>query len=205
MQNWFECKVRYTKIDEKTGKDKKVNEPYLVDAVSFTEAEERIYREMEAYISGEFTVTNIRKANYTDIFPNDEGDRWYKCKVTFMSIDESAGKEKKVANQMLVLASGVKDACDKIEQGLAGMTVDFEIVAVAESPIMDFFPYFTDDAEIGSKGKQMAEQRAKTEAKAQAQREALAEILDEDEEEIIDDEVEEDEDEDESAEESDED
>lgn len=192
MQNWFECKVRYTKIDEKTGKDKKVNEPYLVDAVSFTEAEERIYREMEAYISGEFTVTNIRKANYTDIFPNEDGDRWYKCKVTFMSIDESAGKEKKVANQMLVLASGVKDACDKIEKGLEGMTVDFEIVAVAESPIMDFFPYFTDDAEVGSKGKKLAEERAKAEAKAQAEREKLAAVLDDEEEVYTDDEADED-------------
>ncbi|MFT3740199.1 MAG: DUF4494 domain-containing protein [Breznakibacter sp.] len=189
MQNWFECKVRYTKIDEKTGKEKKANEPYLVDAVSFTEAEERIYREMEAYISGEFVVTNIRKANYTNIFPNEDGDRWYKCKITFMSIDEAAGKEKKVANQMLVLASGVKDACDKIEQGLAGMTIDFEIVAVAESPIVDFFPYFSDDAEVGAKGKKLAEERARAEAKAQVEHEKGQAILDDEEEVYVDDET----------------
>jgi len=191
MQNWFECKIRYTKIDEKTGKEKKVNEPYLVDAISFTEAEERIYREMEAYISGEFTVTNIRKANYTDIFPNEDGERWYKCKVTFMSIDEAAGKEKKVANQMLVLASGVKDACDKIEIGLEGMTIDYDIVAVAESPIMDFFPYFSDDAEVGAKGKKLAEEKAKSDAIAKERREAMKEIDDEDEEAYDDEDAEE--------------
>jgi hypothetical protein len=191
MQNWFECKIRYTKIDEKTGKDKKVNEPYLVDAISFTEAEERIYREMEAYISGEFQVTNIRKANYTDIFTSEDGERWYKCKVTFMAIDESAGKEKKVANQMLVLASGVKDACDKIDKGLEGMTVDYDIVAVAESPIMDFFPYFSEGAEVGEKGKVLAEIRAKTELKAKADREAAAAILEEDEEDYDDEDLEE--------------
>jgi hypothetical protein len=188
MQNWFECKVRYTKIDEKTGKEKKVNEPYLVDAISFTEAEERIYREMEAYISGEFTVTNIRKANYTDIFPNDEGDRWYKCKVTFMSIDEKAGKEKKVANQMLIMASTVKDAYDKLEQGLGGMTVDFEIVSIMESPILDFFPYFQDDAEVGEKGRQKAEIRVKQEAKAKVERETMTAALEAEEDEDYDDE-----------------
>lgn len=151
MTNWFECKVRYTKIDEKTGREKKVTETYLVDAVSFTEAEERIYREMEAYISGEFTVTNIRRANYTDIFPNEDGDRWYKCKVTFMSIDESAGKEKKVANMMLVEANDVEDASERIKQGLDGMTVDFEIVSISVSEVVDFFAYYQGQ-EVGAKG-----------------------------------------------------
>ncbi|MBN2165809.1 MAG: DUF4494 domain-containing protein [Marinilabiliaceae bacterium] len=147
MHNWFECKVRYTKIDDKTGKEKKVNEPYLVDAISFTEAEARINKELEAYISGEFTVTNIRKANYTDVFPNEDGDRWFKCKVTYISVDESAGKEKKVSNQMLIMASDVKDAYDKLQKALSGMTVDFDIVGVNESAIMDFFPYFNDEVE----------------------------------------------------------
>jgi hypothetical protein len=145
MSNWFECKVRYTKIDDKSGKEKKVNEPYLVDAISFTEAEERIYKELSVYISSEFTVTNIRKASYTDIFPFEDGERWYKCKVTYVSVDEEAGKEKKISNQMLVLANNVKDAHDKIEKSLEGMTVDFEIPAIAESPIVDFFPYFKDE------------------------------------------------------------
>lgn len=145
MHNWFECKVKYTKIDEKTGKEKKVNEPYLVDAISFTEAEARIHQELSAYISTEFTVTNIRKANYTDIFPNEEGDRWFRCKVTYMLVDENAGKEKKVANQMLIMASDVKDAYEKLQQSLSGMTIDFDIVAITESPIMDFFPYFRDE------------------------------------------------------------
>lgn len=148
MHNWFECKVRYTKIDDKTGKEKKVNEPYLVDAISFTEAEARINKELEAYISSEFIVTNIRKANYTDVFPNEEGDRWFKCKVTYVSVDESAGKEKKVSNQMLIMASNVKDAYDKLQQSLSGMTIDFDIVGITESPIMDFFPYFKDEDQV---------------------------------------------------------
>ena len=144
MENWFECKVKYTKIDDKTGKEKKVTEAYLVDAVSFTEAEERIYNELKQYISGEFTVTGIRKSNYTDIFPFETAecdDRWYKCKVTYISVDENAGKEKKVANYMLVIANTVEEASARIKLGLSGMTVDFEIVSVTESPIVDFFKH----------------------------------------------------------------
>ena len=145
MQNLFECKVKYEKIDEQSGKEKKVSETYLIDAVSFTEAESRIYKEMESMIRGEFVVTNIRKANYTEIFENEEGDIWYKSKISFASVDEKSGKEKKVSNQILVLASDVKDAFDKIHEGMGGMTVDFDINAIAESPILDFFPYFKGD------------------------------------------------------------
>ncbi len=145
MQNLFECKVKYTKIDELSGKEKKVTETYLIDAVSFTEAESRIYKEMESMISGEFLITGIRKANYTDIFPFDDGDRWFKSKISYVSVDEEGGKEKKISNQILVLASDVKDAWDKIHESMKGMTVDYEINAIAESPILDFFPYFKEE------------------------------------------------------------
>ncbi len=150
MHNWFECKVKYTKIDEKSGKDKSVTEPYLFDAVSFTEAEARIYKELKAYISTDFAVTNIRKANYTDIFPNDNGDRWYRCKISFVSIDEKAGKEKKISNQILVMASNVKEAFENIHAEL-GMTIDFDVLSIAESPIMDFFPYFDGESDDTAK------------------------------------------------------
>ncbi|MCU4176676.1 DUF4494 domain-containing protein [Carboxylicivirga sp. N1Y90] len=145
MQNLFECKVKYEKIDEQSGTNKKVSETYLIDAVSFTEAESRIYKEMEMMIRGEFIVTNIRKANYTEIFPNDDGDRWFKSKISYVSVDENSGKEKKISNQILVMANDVKHAFDKIHEGMNGMTVDFDINAIAESPILDFFPYFKGD------------------------------------------------------------
>ncbi|WP_044117707.1 DUF4494 domain-containing protein [Alkaliflexus imshenetskii] len=145
MHTWFECKVRYIKIDETTGKEKKVNEPYLVDAVSFTEAESRIHKELEQMIRGEFHVTNIRKADYSDIFPFDDADRWYKCKVGYVSIDETAGKEKKITSQMLVMGNNLKEAYDNLLTSLSGMTVDFDVTGVNESPIMDVFPYFKDE------------------------------------------------------------
>ncbi len=148
MNSWFECKVKYEKIDETTGKQKKVNLPYLIDAISYTEAESRIHSEMEQYISGDFSVPSIKKANYADIFFFDEGDKWYKCKVVFVTIDESAGKEKKVANTMLVLADDLKEAYDRLQKSLETMVVDYDIAAIAESNIADIFPYFKDEEEI---------------------------------------------------------
>jgi len=139
MQNWFECRVKYTKIDEKTGKEKRVTEPYLVDAISFTEAEERIVKEMESVVSGDFAVKNIRPVNFTDIIVQNDGDKFYKTKVTFMSIDEAAGKEKKVANYMLVSAYTVEEATENIKKALEGMTVDYNIASVSETKIVDVF------------------------------------------------------------------
>ena len=71
MHTWFECKIRYEKVME-NGMQKKVTEPYLVDALSFTEAEARIIEEMTPFISGEFTVSDIKRANYSELFPSDE-------------------------------------------------------------------------------------------------------------------------------------
>lgn len=148
MNNWFECKIKYVKIDEVSGKEKKVSEPYLIDAMSFTEAEARIHKEMEQMISGEFNVTNINKSNITEIYPNDNGDRWYKAKVAFIDLDENSGKEKKSNNYMLVQASNIKLAYEFLEEKLSDILVPYEIPAISESPIMDIFPFFSDDEKL---------------------------------------------------------
>ena len=95
MHTWFECKIRYEKVME-NGMQKKVTEPYLVDALSFTEAEARIIEEMTPFISGEFTVSDIKRANYSEIFTSEEeaADRWFKCKLIFITLDDKSGAEK---------------------------------------------------------------------------------------------------------------
>lgn len=146
MQTLFECKIRFQKIDDRSGKEKRVTETYLFDAISYTEAEERAYKTMEEFISGEFSVASIRKAKYAEVIPSDDGDRWYKVKVSFLSVDEASGREKRVSQTILVLASNIKDACDKTIDGMNGTTDDFEINSVIESSIMDYFPLFDKDA-----------------------------------------------------------
>ncbi|WP_372750855.1 DUF4494 domain-containing protein [Labilibaculum sp.] len=143
--NWFECKVKYVKIDEVSGKERKASESYLVDAVSFTEAEARIHKELEQMISGEFNVTNISKSNVTELYPNENGDRWFKAKVTFVDVDEASGKEKKATQYMLTEATNVKQAYEFLEECLSDMIVPYEIPAISASPLMDVFPFFSEN------------------------------------------------------------
>lgn len=149
MSNWFECKVKYQKLDQQ-GKVKSVTEPYLIDAVSFTEAESRINKEMEPYISGDFVVTNIKVANYAEIIPGESGDRWYKAKVSYITIDEEKGMERKSNSYMLVRASDLKEAYDLLDKDMSGSVSDYEISAIAESPILDIFPYDNSFSEINT-------------------------------------------------------
>ncbi len=145
MNSWYECKIKYRKTDE-NGKDKLVSEPYLIDALSFTEAEKRTQEELSQYISSEFRITNIKTANYSEIIPVEDGDRWFKCKLSLISFDEEKGQERRSNSYMLVQANTTKEAYDNLYEYLNGTTSDFEIPAIAESPILDVFPYHGGDA-----------------------------------------------------------
>lgn len=96
MHNWFECSIRYEKVAE-NGMNRKVTEAYLVDALSFTEAEARIIEEMNPYINGEFTVSGVKRAGYSELFPSEEdaADRWFKCKLFFITLDGKAERRKR--------------------------------------------------------------------------------------------------------------
>ena len=142
MHNWFECKVSYEKIME-NGMQKKVTEPYLVDALSFTEAEARIIEELKPYITGEFTIADIKRARLAEIFFNENGDRYFKAKVNFITLDEKSGSEKKTAAQMLAQANDLKEALAVVEQGMAGTLADYSIASLTETALMDVFPYST--------------------------------------------------------------
>jgi len=144
MNTWFECKVKYEKMGA-DGKEKMVSEPYLIDAVSFTDAESRIHKELEPYITGDFFVSTIKIANYSELIPNDEGDRWFKSKVSFISLDEEKGIEKRSNTYMLVQANNVKEAYDNITKAMSDSVADFEIPSIQESPLMDVFNYFKDE------------------------------------------------------------
>lgn len=138
MANWFECKVRYDKLQE-NGAVKKVTEPYLVDALSFTEAEARIIDEQTPYISGEFSVSAVKRTKIAEIFWNEEGDKWYLVKVAFITIDERSGAEKRSTSQILVQAKDFKNALDTFLEGMKGTMADFEIVGINETPLIDVY------------------------------------------------------------------
>ena len=165
MHNWFECKVSYEKMLE-NGMQKKVTEPYLVDALSFTEAEARIIEEIRPFITGEFTVTDIKRARLSELFFNENGDRFYKIKVYFITLDEKSGAEKKTA-QMLAQATTLKEAIAVLEDGMKGTLADYTIASVTETQLMDVFPFDANSIpgekksgeELIAEQKQQAEQR----------------------------------------------
>lgn len=139
MATWFECKVKYDKIQE-NGSVKKVNEPYLVDALSFTEAEARIIEQCTPYISGEFSISAVKKTKISEIFWDETGDRYYMVKVMFITIDEKTAVEKKSASFILVQASDFKGALDNFMNGMKGTMADFEIASITETALMDVYP-----------------------------------------------------------------
>lgn len=159
---WYECKVKYRKTDE-TGGQKVVTEPYLVDAISYTEAEKRINEEMAAYISEEFKITTIKVGNYAEIHPFENADRWFKSKVSLLAYDEESGKERKTNLYLLVQANDVKEAFDNTTFAMKNTLGEYSIPAISESPIMDVFPYFSgdeDDVEALERFNALKESRA---------------------------------------------
>lgn len=139
MSQWFETKVKYDKTMLDTCAIKSVTEPYLVDALSFTEAEARITKEMEPFVSGDLTVTAVRKVRFEDVLYHEGGDRWYKVKINMITIDEKTGAEKRSASFSLVQASEFKLALDYFLEAMKSVLFDFEIVNITEMAYIDVF------------------------------------------------------------------
>ena len=138
----YECGVRFEKTME-NGLTRKVTELYLVDALSFAEAEGRITKEMEPYISGDFDVVTIKRTNISEIVENavDAADKWFKAKLNFITIDEKTDREKKQAVHFIVRATDINNAHAVVIDRLKGSMVDFEIATLDETKIMDIFRY----------------------------------------------------------------
>ena len=142
MATWFECKIRYDKTME-DGKIKKVTETYMVDALTFTEAERRFLEEVEPFMSGEYEVSDIKKAKVAELMASNDGndDRWYKARVAFITLDEKTAVEKRTSQTLLVQARDLKTAVANLEKNMTGTMGDWDLTSMAETPILDVFPY----------------------------------------------------------------
>ncbi len=145
MNYWFECKVSYTKLDD-SGKNKKTSDIYLVDALSFTEAERRITEEITPFAStfenGVFTIDGIKHVKIGEIFGEEiECEKWYRCKVNFVTVDEVSAKERKVSSVILVHADDMQEAFKNLKEGLKDTISDCDIVSMAETAIADIIHF----------------------------------------------------------------
>ena len=143
---WFECKIRYEKTNEE-GFQKKVTEQYAVDALSFSEAEARIIEEMSQYISGEFEVTDVKKAAYKEVFfsEDEQADRFYRVKLDFITTDEKTEKEKRSRVTYLVQAKNLNGAMKAIDEVMQGTMIDYDAAAISDTKLMDVFEYQKSD------------------------------------------------------------
>ena len=140
FSKYFEVKVQYQKILE-NGKEKKVTEQYVVEALSFTEAEARIIKEMTPYISGDFDIVSEKIAPYNEIFLSDNStdDKWFVSKVGFITLDEKTAKEKKQTFRYLVQAATSELALDYTKTMLHQCMSDYSIDSVQDTQTLDVF------------------------------------------------------------------
>ena len=154
MNTWFKVKVKYTKQLE-SGSFKRVSEPYLLSAMTFTDAEARIYEELGSFIRGEFSVMGITREDIQDIFQYDDADTWFKCKISYDNIDDEGDKKRTVTQNFLVSAKTVKDSYERIEESLESLMLDYQIISIIASPIVEIFPYKEEEVALPGKKSKM--------------------------------------------------
>lgn len=140
MANWIEVKARYDRMME-NGVSKKVTEPYLVDALSCSEAEARVIEELHPYVSGDLNVTSTAKTKVAEVFGQYDGDKYYRVKVNFITLDEKTAAEKRTASYIITQAVDFRNALENFLDGMKGTMADFEIESISETKIVDVYPY----------------------------------------------------------------
>ncbi len=139
MTTWFICTIQYIKILE-NDKAKNVSEQYLVDAVSFTDAETRVYRSLSGSIK-DFIISRVSKTNFVDVFNYEDCETWYKCKISYLDVDENSGKEKRISKYMLIAAPNPREAYDRLQTQLSTWIIPYDITDINISPILEVIPY----------------------------------------------------------------
>lgn len=138
----YQVKVKYDKTQE-NGCVKTTTDVYVVNALSFTEAEARTIEFVTPFISGEFTVTDIKRVKYAEVWENSAGDKWYEAQLEFITIDERTGSEKRTKNRMLVQASTLSEAMQAVANNMRGTMADYEAVCIKETPILEYIQQTT--------------------------------------------------------------
>jgi hypothetical protein len=151
MPSWYLGKIKYQQ-EQENGALKSIAEAYLIDAVSYTDAEARLYRVVTDNIASanrpDFQITSLTRMKLADVFHYEDegGEKWFKCKVVYVSFDEAKNKEKKIVSMMLVNADSAKEALERTDKSLSTMLIPYEITDVNLTPILEVYPYVAEEA-----------------------------------------------------------
>ena len=139
MSMWYKTSVTYDKMMD-DGSVRKVTEKYLVDSLSFAEAEARTTEERKPFTPSDFDVRAAKRTKITQIFGDNEAERFYLAKVAFITIDEKTAAEKRTVSQILVCAKDFDEALQIFKDGMKDAMADWELVSLAETQIMQVYP-----------------------------------------------------------------
>ncbi len=134
--SFFECKVRYERVTEE-GINKKVTEPYIVKAFTFTEAETMIFKFIEPFTIGEFTVSDIKRCRFSEIIEDKSGDKYYKSVIHYITLNEKSGMEKRIKQLLLVQASSIEEVITNVKKYMKSSMSDYILSKIEETAIMD--------------------------------------------------------------------
>lgn len=139
MNTWFECKVTYEKATD-SGSLKRTSESYLIDAATYTDAEARLVEEVTPFTSaGEFTINSIKRVKLAELFLSnqDQDDKYFRCKVQLISLDEKSGTEKRVGVAMIVQSNSLRNAVERLTKEMDATLYNYELASVTETPLVD--------------------------------------------------------------------
>jgi hypothetical protein len=151
--NWFECRIKYTKPGEE-GKEKKVAESYLLDAVSYTEAEGRMALVLESMGTNMYEIASLRRSNITEIVESNDGndDKWYKAKIGIEDVEELTGKEKHSYRYFLIAGATLERALENLRKSLSTYVVPCQIFSLTDTTFVEVLPYFPKEDGAEQKG-----------------------------------------------------
>ena len=132
---WYECKVTHDVMIEDCVKT--LTEPYLVEALSVTEAATRITAELEG--DGDGTIEGVTRKHFQEVFL-EEGEwehPFYLTKVALTTLDEKSGTEREQTFCYLIEAETLKDAMQRLEAEFRGGVSDWELLSLSKSPIVE--------------------------------------------------------------------
>lgn len=135
---WLEAKVKYAKVNEE-GVHKKVTETYVVNAITYAEAEKRIHEEISPFSTGDIEILGIKKTAFSEIYFTDlaKDDRFFKAKMKYVTIDENTSKEKKTTMNMIVQSSDIHVALENVCSAMNDSQVEYETPSLSETSYYD--------------------------------------------------------------------